>query len=382
MLIIGAVNWKSNAKSVWWLIIASIIFWSCGRRGKEAHEPEANYMVHGDTITLTEHSNIKSHLKGYTVEEQPFKNGLTTAGIVKTIANNYAAIAPPFAGRVTKSYVKLGQRVVQGSPIFEMSSSDYFAAQKEYFDTKQEFHQAEISLKRQQDLLKNGVGVQREMEEANTEFEIKKTAFSNASVALKIFDADPSDVALGKPLVIRSPIDGEIVENAIVIGQYLKEDSPPVAQVAELSKVWVAAQVKEKDIGRIKDMEEVEIRITSMPEKKITGEIHHISGIVDSETRSVQVLIECDNSNRMLKPGMYVTVLFEGASRQTLLVPTRAVFQTEKSQFVFVSVGKSSYKKREIETTGSSNGHLIVVSGLEAGEVIVNEGGIFLLKNQ
>ena len=73
--------------------------------------------------------------------------------------------------------------------------------------------------------------------------------FENASAALEVYQVEhPENMILGQPLVVRSPISGEIIENNIVTGQYLKDDTEPVAIVADLSEVWIAAQVKEKDI--------------------------------------------------------------------------------------------------------------------------------------
>lgn len=255
---------------------------------------------------------------------------MTTAGTVKAIPNFYAEIAPPFAGRVLKSHVRLGQKVQRGSAIFEISSPDYYSAQKDYFDAKQEFRQAELNFNRQRDLLENGVGVQRDIEEAETRYETQKTALSNAAAALRIFSVNPDKISLGQPLVVRSPINGEVVRNDIVIGQYLREDVGPIAIVAELSKVWIVGQVKEKDIYLINQLKEVGVKVGAYPDDVIQGKIYHVNEIVNEDTRSVEVLIECDNLNRKLKSGMYVTVLFTEVANQFVKVPSKAVFQKEK----------------------------------------------------
>ena len=78
-------------------------------------------------------------------------------------------------------------------------------------------------------------------------------------------------MALGQPLIVRSPIAGEVVKDRIVIGQYMKEDAEPVAVIADLSKVWVVAHVKEKDLSLIQALDEVEIRLVAMPDKTDIG---------------------------------------------------------------------------------------------------------------
>ncbi|MCS6821502.1 MAG: efflux RND transporter periplasmic adaptor subunit [Microscillaceae bacterium] len=369
---------KNNKLSLLLLVICFFLT-ACGEKSIDS-EGNGNYIVKGEVISLTANSNIKPRIKLEKVVLQDFRVEFTTAGTVKSIPNHYAEIAPPFAGRVLKSFVRLGQKVEPNSPIFEISSPDYFNAQKEYFDAKQEFRLAEQNLKRQQDLFKNGVGVQRELEEAETNFSTKKTALENAAAALRIFNVEPSQVILGQPLVVRSPIRGEIVDNKIVIGQYLKADSGPIAIVAELSKVWIAGQIKEKDIRYIHQLDEVEVKVAAFPDKVIKGKIYHLNEMVDESTRSVQLLIECDNSERILKPGMYVTVRFIDTPSPAILIPSKAILQMNDNQFVFVQVGKDQYQRRKIETEGTFDGKAIVRSGLKADEVIVSEGGIYLLE--
>lgn len=354
---------------------------SCGNSKDDDHGHTAGYTIKGDTVVLTENSNIKSRLKYSTVAKQDFVMELTTAGIVRAIPTAYAEIAPPFAGRVLKSYVRLGQKVNAGSPVFEISSPDYFNAQKNYFDARQEFRQTELNLKRQQDLLKNGVGVQRELEAAETEFTTKKSALSNASAALKIFNINPEKTVLGRPLIVVSPIRGDVLTNKIVIGQYLKEDAEPVAVVAGLSKVWIVGQVKEKDIRFIHTLDDVEVRVAAYPDRAIKGKIYHVNEIVNEETRSVEVLVECENPHHDLKPGMYVTVLFKDTPESRILVPSRSVFQKEDKQFIFVKMDDIHFEKRQIETDGTSGGNVIVTSGLHTGEVIVSEGGSLMIRN-
>jgi cobalt-zinc-cadmium efflux system membrane fusion protein len=359
-------------------LVLSALLSACKNNSSE--QDEANYTVDGNIISLKENANIKSLIKVEKVAAEDFRLELVTAGIVRSIPNNYAEIAPPFAGRILKSYVRLGQKVEPGSPIFEMSSPDYFNAQKEYFDAKQEFKQAELNLKRQQDLLKNGVGVQRELEEAETDFATKKSALENAAAALRIFNINPENTVLGQPLIVTSPIKGEIVDNNIVIGQYLKEDAAPIAIVAELSKVWIVGQVKEKDIRFIHELDEVQVNIAAFPDRIIKGKVYHVNEIVDEDTRSVQVLIECDNKEHDLKPGMYVTVRFIDTPEPAILINSKAVLQMNDHQFVYVQVGKDQYEKRKIETEGTSNGKVVVKSGLKSGEMVVSEGGIYLLE--
>lgn len=341
-----------------------------------------DYTVNKDTVTISDSSPILKKLICQKVTTRSYSFELSTSGTVKAIPNNYALIAAPFAGRITKSYVRLGQEVSAGAPIFEISSPSYYETGKAYYQTKEEMDLAYKNLKRQNDLLNKGVGIQKDFEEAEVNYAIKKKDFENALASLKVFQVDTSNLVLGQPLIVRSPIKGSIVENNIVIGQYNKEDSDPVATVAELSKIWVAGQVKEKDIRYINDLAEAEIKLISFPEKVIKGQIYHINSIIDENTRSVQVLIECDNEDKIMKPGMFVIAKFNYNIENSIVIPSKAIFQMDDASFVFIHLNKSKYLKRKIETLTEDKDSAIIKSGLIAGDEIVVNGGFYLLEEK
>ena len=231
----------------------------------------------------------------------------------------------------------------------------------------------------EKDLLKNHVGVEKEVEEAEVNYELKKKDYENAVAALKVYQIDPGTMVLGQPLVVRSPIAGEVVKDNIVLGQYIKEDAGPLALVADLSKVWVVAHVKEKDIRLIQRLSEVEVRLTAMPDVPVKGTVYHISELLDPETRSVEVLIECDNRDHRMKPYMYGTVQLTDAVTEAMLVPTSAILQQEESCYVLVCEGANRFRKAEVTTASTDGDRTVVLSGVRPGEEIVTGGAFYLL---
>jgi membrane fusion protein, heavy metal efflux system len=360
--------------------IAALGFVAC--KHDNIAKEKADYIVNKDTVIVADNSPILKKLETQKVNIRPYSFELTTSGTVKAIPNNYALIAAPFAGRITKSYVRLGQEVNAGSPVFEISSPSYYETGKAYYESKEEMELAHKNMKRQNDLLNKGVGVQKDLEEAEVNFALKKKDFENAYASLKVYQADTTDLILGQPLIVRSPIRGTIVENDIVIGQYLKEDSNPVATVAELSKIWVAGQVKEKDIRYLNDIAEVDIKLISFPEKVIKGQIYQIKSIIDEDTRSVQVLIECDNKDKIMKPGMYVTVNFRHIIENAIVVPSKAILQMDDASYVFIQIEKNKYLKQKIGTLTEDKDSAIVKSGLKADDEIIVNGGFYLLEEK
>lgn len=372
------LNTKNNYRNLLLALITITVLPACS--GKKETADQQNYTLQNDTIVVPATSIIAPKLKLETVTNEPFQLELITAGTVKAIPNFYAEIAPPFSGRVTKVYLKLGMKTQAGTPLFEMVSPDFIDAQKNFFQAKSAFQIAKLSLKRQQDLKANGVASQKDLEEAETNFEISEKEYQNAVASLKIFGVNVNKLVFGQPLVITSPVAGEVITNEVVMGQYIKEDDSPKAIVADLKKVWIAGQVKEKDVRFIKKLDGAEIQLASYPDKKITGKIYHVNEIVDEDTRSVQVLIECTNEDHTLKPGMYVTVKFIDTPENTLFVPAKAVLQYNDRSFVLVQLAKGKYARRYVETGISHNGKIAILSGLKANEIIISEGAFYLLE--
>lgn len=361
------------------LFYAALLFLLAAcNRVKETPE-NTSWSLNGDTIIVKQGSILAGRIVTLQAEAGAYSPKLTVPGIVRAIPNNYAEVASPFAGRITRSFVRLGQHVKVDAPIFEISSSAFFEAGTNYYRTKQEMQLAEKNLRRQKDLLANGVGVEKEMEEAEVAWELARRDYENSVASLGIFHVRPEEVVLGQPLIVRAPVAGEIVDNKIVIGQYLREDAGPVAIVAELGKVWVAGQIKEKDINSVHESDEVEISLPGNADSHIKGTVYHISEILDEETRSVQVYVVCDNSSRTLKPGMYVTTQFCEKKESLVLIPSPAVFQSDKSSFVFIETGRDRYMRRPVTLAGTDGSMTIIGAGLEGGEKYVSEGGAYLL---
>lgn len=352
--------------------------WSCDSKAEAAVVKD--YSVKNGVISLTQDSQLHSRLTIAEVGSELTQLDQLSSGLVRAIPTHFAEIASPFAGRITKSFVRLGQNVQKGTPIFEISSSDFFAAQQGYFTAVQEMKQAELNWKRQKDLVQHGVGVQRELEEAQTDYQIKKIAVDNEKAALKIFNVNPNQLRIGQSLVVTSPIAGKIVSNHLVLGQYLREDSEALVQVAELSKVWVAAKVKENNLSVLKNLTEIQFTIEAYPNQTFTGKILHIGDLLDEESRSVEVLIEVENPNRILKPGMYVNVTLKQGERTMVVIPTKAVFLENDTQYVYVQKDKNQFEKRKITTSTLDPAKVIVLEGLSVGEKIVVDGGTYLLQ--
>lgn len=356
----------------------TFLFLSC----KSSNEKTitADYLVRGDTIIVSGSTGLKNKLKIIPVQSEPYRIQMLTAGTVRAIPTQYAEIAPPFRGRITRSYLNLGMKTRPGTPLFEITSPDFMEAQKVFFQEKSQLEQAGRHLQRQQDLVKHGVAAQKDLEEAQTAYVVERKEYENAAAGIRLFKADPDRLTLGQSLIVRAPISGEVLENKVVLGQFIKDDAGSIALVADLSQVWIAAQIKEKDIPHIHEADECYIEISALPGKSVKGKIYHVNQIVDEATRSIEVLILADNAARTLKPGMYVTARFVGTPVTSILIPAKALLQMNDDSFVFVEIASGRYIRRKVITGSTSDDRTMILSGLAPGERIITEGAFYLLE--
>jgi cobalt-zinc-cadmium efflux system membrane fusion protein len=347
-------------------------------RGAQQPADPDGIIVRGDSVFVPKSCPVYSKMKLQTIYPEEYLTQFTTTGVVKPMSGHLAQVTSPFEGRIVKSFTRLGQKVTTGMPLFEVSSSDYLESVRMFMQARRERELAEKNYTRKKDLLETGIGSHKEYDEAKLQFDLADKELEKTSAILSIFNIGPDDADLGKPLIVRSPISGEIVQSDITVGQYIKSDSDPIVTVADLKKIWVVARVKEKDLGSISLKDPVEVFTESQPEKPTKGSVDYIGNIMNEQTRSVEVFIECENNGQSLKSGMFVTVWFYHKLSDAMIVPASAVLQDYNRSYLFLQTGPELYIKKEVAVRSIPENRLIVSSGLDRGSLIVSEGAIYL----
>jgi membrane fusion protein, heavy metal efflux system len=340
--------------------------------------PDSMIRKSGDTVYVASGSEISGKLTIKEIDTALFNSRYTTTGVVRPLTGQLAEITSPFEGRVVNSFIRLGEKISKGAPVFGISSSDYLDAIKSYRQSSKEKELAEKNLKRKKELYEQGIIPVKELDESNLALEMAEKEFARDEAVIKVFNSDPESVDFAHPLIIRSPIAGEVVRNDITIGQFVSAGSQPQIIVANLEKVWVVAHVKEKDLGAISEKDQVEITTESHPEGPLKGTVEYVGGLMEDETRSVEVFIECRNIDHLLKPGMFVTVNSYHAENASIIIPATAVLQEDDYSFTYEQVAPGTFVMRKVKVSSVDPKTLLVTSGLKHGQKIVAEGGIYL----
>ncbi len=370
---------RAAAVGLWGLCLAGSLAGLLGcQKGAEGPPDAATQTAirRGDHIEIPADSPLRPRLQIRAVQYQSVRRSLEAPAEVEADPARMARITPPLAGRVVKLFVRFGDTVTPGQPLLELDSPDLVAAQTDYLRAKSALAQAERTLSRQQDLRKNGIGAQREVEQAQTDRDLANSELERATLRLKLLGMDPG--ALGRPLPVRSPIAGRVVEYHVAPGEFRNDLSDPLMTVADLSTVWVTASVQEKDLRRVQAGEDASASFAAYPGESWPGKVLFVGDLIKPETRTIQVRISFANQDRRLRPGMFGSVKFTEKAAPELVVETPAIVLLGDASFVFVEESPWVLQRRRITPGAALDGLTSVTDGLRAGERVVVANAVLL----
>jgi len=321
------------------------------------------------------------------VVRAPFSRIIEATGTVAFDQNRATQVLAPLSGPVSRVLVEVGSRVSQGQPLAIVTSPDFAAAVSALRKSESLARNARRIADLDRQLLQNDAIARREAEQAETDA-ISAEADRDAAIeqlrALGIDAKTLSDLRENRAAVIpggeiRAPIPGTLVEKLISPGQLIQAGATPCFTVADLSRVWVFANVFEADLPFVAVGDPAEITVgASLP--ALTGTVDNIAAFVDPNTRAVAVRLAVPNPGEVLKRDLYVRVAMR-SRRQTvgLLVPVSAVLRdSENLPFVFVAGPGGTFARRRVQIGIRNGDQQEITDGLAAGESVVVEGGLFL----
>jgi cobalt-zinc-cadmium efflux system membrane fusion protein len=186
---------------------------------------------------------------------------------------------------------------------------------------------------------------------------------------------------LGKPLELKAPIDGIVVERKSTTGELIGKDTA-IYTISDPTDLWVLAEVKERDIGAVRVGQEAVFTVLSYPGESFQGKVVLLGNRVETESRTLEIRIAVSNLDGRLKPGMFADVEIATTALQDILVISDGALQKmDDDQVVFVALSETRFEKRIIKTGLEQHGRVQVIEGIKVGERVVTEGS-FILKSE
>jgi membrane fusion protein, heavy metal efflux system len=363
-------------------------FLGCSTPSNEA--PPAS-VANARNVTLTAAQRQNIHL--YTVAQTKYHKTIQTTGAVDFDNDQATSVLAPFSGPVSRLLVSPGDHVKKGDALAVVDSPDFATAistyRKALVTAQNARHLADID----KDLIQHNGVAAREEAQAQTDAanaEADRDAALQGLVALSVDPKAIKDIQDGKPVahidgVIRSPITGTVAEKLITPGLLLQAGTTPSFTIADLSRVWVTAQVFGADLASVSLGDKAEV-VTGNDAKNLAGKVDNIAALVDPNTRAVGVRVVVENPGGVLKKQMYVRVLIHAQQESTgVLVPVSAILRDDENlPFVYLLQPDGSFARQHVTLGYRNDDQYDIADGLQAGNQVMVDGGIFVqfMQNQ
>jgi cobalt-zinc-cadmium efflux system membrane fusion protein len=314
---------------------------------------------------------------GIAVEEiRPQANAdvVTVTATIKADQDRVARIAPRVEGRIVAVSANLGDKVSAGQALATLDSVALGEAQAALREAQSNHRVAQADFERAQGLVAQEIIPQREFLRAQADLEKARSALRAAQDRLRLIGASPTGVDGGATLQLRSPLAGSVIARDATLGE-LAGPGTPVFTVADLSKLWIEANLTEDMLARVQPGAAAQVTVGAYPGERFAGKVTYIAGVLDKETRAVPARIEVGNKDGRLKPEMFATATIETgkAGPPALSVPDAAIVLMQGQPTVFLQE-HGGFAPRPVETGARLGGRTVVKSGLQAGDHVVVAG--------
>ena len=357
---------------------------ACSSNGSAHPADSSNGRAGGFTLTADQRSRI--HL--ITAQTTSFRPILEATGTVAFNGDRSTPVLSPISGPALQIFVNPGAVVKKDDALATVSSPDFAAAVASYRKAESSYRNLKRIADLDEQLYKNDAIARRDLEQAQTDA-AGAAADRDAAIqqmrALGVqesqIDAIRQDKPMTEPLqaTIRAPLNGTVVEKLISPGQLLQAGTTQCFTIADLSTMWVLANVFPSDVKDVAVGEPVDI-ITDASTIPIQARVDYVAALVDPTSKAVSVRVLAPNMNQVLRRGMFVHVGIHANHEHTgILVPTTSVLRDEDNlHLVYVALPSGSFDRRRV-TLGSRVGDRYeIVSGLAPGDKVVAEGALFL----
>jgi cobalt-zinc-cadmium efflux system membrane fusion protein len=373
-------RWPTRASVLALALAAALTLAACGKEGaKDEHAAEgdkhAEHAEGKEELTLTSEEAERAGVKVEEIKPQALGESVVVTATIRPDQDRLARIAPRIEGRVTSAPAKLGDQVRAGQIVATLDSVAVGEAHAAWVQAQSDLRIAEADFKRAEVLIADEIIPRKDYLRAQADRDKAVAALRSAADRLRLLGGTPS--ASGSKVsgfAVTAPFAGTVIEKKVTLGD-LATPSEPMFTIADLSRVWIQADLPEAVIAKVRVGANAKVTVPAYPSEAFSGRVSHIGAALDKETRTVAARIEVPNAAGHLKPEMFVTATIGAASdkREAITLPDAAIVLMQGQPTVFV-YEQGAYAMRVVEPGERIGGRTVVKSGLKAGEQVVTSG--------
>jgi cobalt-zinc-cadmium efflux system membrane fusion protein len=316
-----------------------------------------------------------------TVQEASALSQLTLTGSIAPDETKMVKIFPLVSGVAADVKVQLGDVVGKGQTLAILKSPEMAGFTKDYVSAEADVRNTRRVFESTQDMYKSGLASQKDLEQAQSDYQKAQAESKRASAVVSINKSNDNGYQ------VKSPLSGFVVEKNLTNNTQVRADNgQALFTVANLSSVYVLANVYESDIAKIQTGDQVKITTLSYPNKVFSGKIDKIDNMLDPDNRAMHARISIENPGNLLKPGMFANILIKAKSGEDLpLVNSNAIVFDNDRNYVIVADGPAKVHIQPITIAKIVEDRAYISSGLKPGDRVVASRQVYLyeyLKDQ
>lgn len=336
-----------------------------------------------DPLLVTVPPNFGAPIKVTSAGNTQVSDTLRVAGKVDFDQARVTRIGATVTGRVIEIQAHLGQQVRVGDSLAVINSTELGEAQLSYLKARAQADLQARSVERARQLFAADVIGKAELQRRESELSIASAEQRGAADQLRVLGMSSGAInklgttgAINSVTSVVSTMAGTVVERQVAPGQVV-QPADALYVVADLSRVWVTAEVPEQQGALVKSGQTVDIEVPALG-SRLTGKLIYVADTVNPETRTITVRSVVDNAGRQLKPAMLATMLIQAAPLERVVVPAQAVVRDGDADNVFVEVAKGQFRLTPVRLGPDMEGKRAVLSGLKPEQPILVEGAFHL----
>jgi cobalt-zinc-cadmium efflux system membrane fusion protein len=372
----AALVWKTNKSGL-----------SVGEAARGESNPGATVPQSGDPFVDLSDKQAAA-LKIAAVAPRDFTLFKTAVGTIDFNEDLLVQVFSQYPGKILKANFNIGDDVKAGDILFTIDSPDLLQAESTLLADAGVLELEKRTLSRTINLLKTGGGPQKDVDQATSDEQTAEGNFKAARDSVRIFgktDAEIDEVVdkrkVDSTLLVPSPIAGRIVARSAAPGFLTQPGNAPAPySVADLSTMWMIANVIETDAPLYKLGQEVEVHVPAYPDKTFKGRVTTLGSIIDPNSHRQLVRSKIDDPQHLLRSGMYASfVIRVGDPVSSLAVPANGVVREgDGTMTVWVTADRHHFVKRTVKIGLQQDGWDQILEGLQPGETVVTDGAVFL----
>jgi cobalt-zinc-cadmium efflux system membrane fusion protein len=373
-------------RSIGVLAAASLVVLAtgCSRLTSQTSPPQPEPQKVSNPLEITADNNLMQRLK---VGEPAWANvgaSLTVAARLEVDETRLTRVGSPVMGRITSLSMREGQTVHRGDLLALLNSTGLSDAQLEFLKSLSQRQVMQQAMERASVLLKADVigsaELQRreaELAQANAAMDASRDQLALLGMSAEAIEDLEKTRNINSVSRIVAAMDGTVMERKATQGQVI-QPADTVCVIADLSSLWVVADVPEANAGRLAVGQAVDAEIMALAGLKIVGKISFVGASVNPETRTVRARMELPNPLGQFKPSMLATMTLKDQTERQQLVPMSAVVRDDDSENLFVQLDSDTFVLRKVKLGNEFASGRVLLDGVRAGEKIVLDGAFHL----